>query len=298
VTLDTARFLQNTDNQPQQYDESGWRQIRTGLLVVAIGYGVLILGSITSGALVRLAISGKYLPSPGEEQDLQNLYAWLTASSLVVTAICSYSLVMLGQFRCMMYAPPQHCAKEVMYICCQCLLAAAVLNGLGVFLDEGKSFAALKDGWHGVKILNPWSVANSMHLASFVLGVISTLVFSQYLRRVAERFDDSRGAKAVDLNLIFTALIIGGSVGAGLCMGGLKLKGVTLVLPAAAWLSCLIWHLWLVLRIRRCVYDGLRKASEERTPILPTGTMHTSTLSGLHRRVSQTATEGEGAWLW
>jgi hypothetical protein len=298
MTLDTARFLQNTDNQPQQYEESGWRQIRTGLLIVAIGYGVLILGSITSGALIRLAISGKYLPSPGEEEDLQKVFTWLTASALVVTAVCSYSLVMLGQFRCMMYAPPRHCAREVMYVCCQCLLVAAVLNGLGVYLDEGKTFAALQDGWHGVRRPNPWSVANLMHLASFVLGVISTLVFSLYLRKVAECFDDSRGAKAVDLNLVFMGLIIGGSAGACLCMGGLKLKGVTLVWPAAAWLLCLIWHLWLVLRIRRCVYDGLRKASEERIPILPTGTMQTSTVSGLHRRACQTATGGEGAWLW
>jgi hypothetical protein len=298
MPLDTARFLQDPDNHPQQYDESGWRQIRTGLLFVAIGYSALILGSIVSGALIRLALSGQYLPSPGEEEDFQKQLALLVASSLVVTAVCSYGLVMLGQFRCMMYAPPRHCAKEVMYVCFQCLFVAFVLNGFGVYLDEGKTYAALQDGWPGVRILNPRSVANYMHLASFVLGIVSTLVFSQYLRKVAECFDDCGGVQAVDLNLVFMGLMIGGSVGVYYCVGWLKLKGIPLVWPAAGWLLCLFWQLWLVLRIRRCVHSGLRRAAEERIPILPTGAIQTATLSGLHRRAKETPTGGEGAWLW
>jgi hypothetical protein len=298
MTLETARFLQNTDNGPEQYhDEIGWRQIGAGLRMVSIGYCVLIVGGSVCWALIRLTLSGQTFPSLAEEADQPFVLAWLIASSLVVTAVCSYGLVMLGHFRCMLYAPRRHCAKEVMYVCFQCLLVGSVLNGVGVYLDDGKTFAALQLGWEGVRILNPWSTANLMHLASLVLWVVSALVFSQYLRKVAECFDDRSGVNAVDLNLFFMCLMIGGSVGVCFCVGWLKLKGVTLVWLAAGWVLCLIWHLWLVLCIRRCVYDGLRKDSEEQIPPCPTGAIHTSTLSGLHRRAKETVTEGE-AWLW
>ena len=142
-----------------------------------------------------------------------------------MTAVCSYGLVLSGQWRCLMYAPQRHNAKELMYICFHCLIVGSILNGIGAWLDGGKTYAALQQGWAGLEELDVWSVGNLMQVGSVLLGVAGSLVFSRFLRNVAECFNDRRRARAVDFNLWFMAVMIGVSLGAYFFVRGLTLKG-------------------------------------------------------------------------
>ena len=287
MTLRSARFLQDANDQPLQYHGGpGWRQISAGLWLVAGGYCVLLLGSTLGAALLWLAFTAQ--AAPGVSGDVSNSLLLLAAATLLLTAVFSYGLVLAGQWRCLMYAPQRNSAKELMYICCHCLLLGSVLNGIGAYLDGGKTYAALQQGWAGLHELDAWSAGNLMQLGSILLGVVGSLVFSQFLRNVAECFNDRRGARAVDFNLWFMGLLIGVSVGALLCVRRLTLQADTLPWLVVGWLLCFAWHLWLVLRVRRGVVDGLRKISQERRVVrLPSsgvaGAVLTHTLSGLHR---------------
>jgi hypothetical protein len=286
MTLSSARFLVDKGNPALQYhDEFGWRQIGAGLRIVSRGYCVLLLGSILSGALVWMVLTGRSVFGLGEGPHGDELLLTLTGLTIFLTAVFSYGLVMYGQWRCMLFAPPRNSAKEVMYVCFHCVLVGSVLNAIGAYLDGGKTYAALQHGWEGLQELDPWSASNIMQIASILLGIIGSLVFSQYLRNVAECFSDRRGARAVDFNLWFMGLMIGGSVGAQLCVRQLALKWDTVPYLAAGWLLCFGWHLWLVLRVRRCVENGLLKAAQDRAPGPVAGAVAVlkHTLSGLHR---------------
>ncbi len=211
--------------------------------------------------------------------------------TLVLTAVCSYGLVLSGQWRCLMYAPQRHNAKELMYVCFHCLIVGSFLNGIGAWLDGGKTYAALQQGWAGLQELDGWSVGYLMQVGSVLLGVAGSLVFSRFLRNVAECFNDRRRARAVDFNLWFTAVMIGVSLGAYFFVRGLTLKGDALPWLVSAWLVCFAWHLWLVLRVCRCVSDGLCRVAVQRAVPAPAGgvgAVLTHTLSGL-RRIARNA---------
>ncbi len=192
MSFHSARFLQDVNDQPLQYNGgSGWQQIGAGLQLVAGGYCVLLLGSAVGGALIWLALSG---PAAGDSPSGRNPFPHLAALALVLTAVCSYGLVLSGQWRCLMYAPQRHNAKELMYICFHCLIVGSILNGIGAWLDGGKTYAALQQGWAGLEELDVWSVGNLMQVGSVLLGVAGSLVFSRFLRNVAECFNDRRRA--------------------------------------------------------------------------------------------------------
>jgi hypothetical protein len=287
MSLDSARFLSKSGIKPLPYHGGpGWRQIRVGLHLVAGGYGVLILGGSAGAALVWAALC-----NPGGGPDGHYLLPLFAAMTLVLTAVFSYGLVLAGQWRCLMYAPPRGSAKELIYVCFHCVLLCSCLNAVGAYLDGGKTYAALQRGWGEVEALDLWSAGNLMQLASILLGVVGSLVFSQFLRNVADCFNDRRRVRAVDLNLLFMGLLLGGTAGMHFCVRRLDFKGDSLPWLAGGWLLCFVWHLWLVLGVNRCVADGLRRASLSRTVrIHGAGGMPLShTLSGLRRMAGRGA---------
>jgi hypothetical protein len=112
------------------------------------------------------------------------------------------------------------------------------------------------------------------------------LVYSQFLRSVADCVQARRRARAVDFNLWFMGLLIGGSLGVHFFVHRLSLKADALPWLIAGWLLCFAWHLWLVLSVRRCVVDGLRRVSRPTGKAAPEGgpkTVPLNTLSGVHR---------------
>jgi hypothetical protein len=288
MSLRSAGFLQKMDSRVLQFNALlGWRQISAGLRLVAFGYCALLLGSAVSAVLIWSALSDQPLFGLNTGRDDRNLLPLFLGASLLLTALFSYGLVIAGQWRCLMYAPQRSNAKELIYICFHCLIVGSVLNGIGAYLDGVANYKALQHGWTGLQEIDAWSAGNLMQVGSILLGIAGSLVFSQFLRNVADCFKDRRRARAVDLNLWFMGLLVGGSVGAVICMRQLALRANALPWLAAGWLLCFGWHLWLVLRVRRCVDEGLRHiTAEERAipiPVDGVGAVLTHTLSGLHR---------------
>jgi MFS family permease len=287
MSLRSAQFLKDAENEPLQYNGGpGWQEVSTGLKLVARGYCLLIVGSIVVSLLIWIALTRPPTPGVSEDRDDRNLLLSAAALLCVFTVVCSYSLVLAGQWRCLMHAPERNSAKEVMYVCFICLLIGSGLNVAGAYLDGGKTYAALQRGWVGLEKIDPWSAGNLMLIGSALLGLAGSMVFSQFLRGVADCFNDRRRARAVDFNLWFMGLLIGGSLGTHFLVQRLSLKANALPWLIGGWLFCFAWHLWLVTRMQRCVDEGMRRHGVlcDVQPVSGgAGAISVHTLSGLRR---------------
>src|SRR5262249_32011603 len=185
-----------------QYNtDTGWDAISRGLQLVVFGYFVLIVGSILSMLLIRLGLGdGVVIVNADQSAQSRDTLLVLGVLTLAVTAVCSYGLVLTGQWHCLKYAPQHQHAKELMYICVNCVLLGSVLNVIGAYLDGARTYAALQKGLGEVERLDIWSVGNVLQLCSAGLGLIASLVFSQFLRNVAVCFQDQARVRSVDLH--------------------------------------------------------------------------------------------------
>jgi hypothetical protein len=285
VSLTTVKYLQDASDTPWQFNaETGWQEISRGLGHVVRGYAVLIGGSVLGTGLLWLALDGDTLAA-AKELDRESVLA-LGVLTLGLTALMSYGLVLAGQWRCLMYAPGRQNAKELMYLCLNCVFLALALNVMGVILAGGQSYAVLKEGWDGVERIDCWSVGNLAQLASGMLGWFASLVFSLFLRNVASCFNDQARVRSVDLNLALVGLLLGGSGGTLLWVHREASKAQMLPWLVGGWLLCFAWHLWLVNSVRRGVNDALSRQAS--VSVLPTpdrtvGGLALQSLSGLRR---------------
>jgi hypothetical protein len=125
-----------------------------------------------------------------------------------------------------------------------------------------------------------------LQLGSAVVGLLASLIFSQFLRTVASCFGDRSRVRSVDFNLAFLGLLLGGSCGTFLYVRRLALQAEMLPWLAGGWLLCFAWHLWLVKSVRQSVRNGLQgepKPQEDGTAQAVPATVRLHTLSGLRR---------------
>jgi hypothetical protein len=285
-----AKFVKDADNSALQYNaKSGWQEISKGLALVVRGYCVLIAGGPLAFLCIALACGGgPALLHPSTTQENRDDLLLLGLLMVGLTALLSYGLVLLGQWRCLMYAPERQGARELMYVCLNLVIIASLMNVAGAVLDGARTYAVLRQGAAGVERLNWHGAGPFLQLGSGVVGLLASLIFSQFLRTVASCFDDRARVRSVDFNLAFLGLLLGGSCGTFLYVRQLASKTEILPWLAAGWLLCFGWHLCLVNRVRQSVRNALQEKPEPQrdgngtTQAVPTR-VHMHTLSGLRR---------------
>jgi hypothetical protein len=266
MTLITAKYFRDRSETPPQFNtESGWKAISIGLRAIALGYFFLIVGATIGGLLLGMGLDRGPLAHlvRHSAQETRDSFLLIGILALGATALVSYLLVLAGQWLCLMYAPQRQNSKELMYVCFSLLLFGSLLSAAGVYLDGARLYAALHEGTAELDFKKP---ATLLVLSSVVLGLVSSLVFSQFLRSVASCFQDRARIRSVDLNLGFVGLLLGGSVGTWLCVSRLSFRSEFLPWLVGGWLLCFLWHLQLVSSVYRCVEEGLRRGVEVNGP--------------------------------
>jgi hypothetical protein len=205
---------------------------------------------------------------------------------LLVTGVGSYTLVLLGQWRCLMHAPQRQNAKELMLVCFLCVLVCSACSLIGAVFDGQEIYNALRLGPAGLDQFSLQNTGTVLLLGGALLGVVASLVFSQFLRTLACCFGDERRARQVDFNLAFIGLLLGGSIGAAICFWGVVPRVTILPALAAGWLLSFGWHLLLIVSVRRCIDNALHHVSGLWKAVAPQqaprqAPMHS--LSGLRR---------------
>jgi hypothetical protein len=288
MTLITSKYFTDPSETALHFNtETGWQAVSKGLRLIAAGYFILIGGTIAGLLLLRLGLEdGPAIVAINIRFDDRENLLLLGVLTLGLTAVFSYGFILLGQWHCLMYAPQGHHAKELIYICFNCLLVGSALNAVGAYLDGARTYAALRQGLAEVEKLNPWSPGNLLQLGSAGLGLFGSLVFSQFLRSVATCFQDQGRVRAADLYLSFMGLLLGGSIGTLFFVKRLSFRTEFFPWLVTGWLLCFIWHLYLVRSASRGVDEGLLRSSGVNTTGLSseeTGSIAIHTLSGLHR---------------
>jgi hypothetical protein len=291
--LASEKYLKEVNDTPLQYNhETGWQAISKALKLVVWGYCVLIVGGTLGPLLLWLAIEGKtMLPQLSSTKQDRDTLLLLSVLALGLTALFSYGLVLCGQWRCLMYAPQRQNAKELMYVCLNCVVVASMLNVVGVCLSGPQALAVLSEGWDELGRRETWGAGLLLQVGSAVVGLIGSLVFSQFLRNVASCFNDRVRVRRVDVNLTFVGLLLGGSIGTLFCVESLTSKAVLLPWLAGGWLVCFAWHLLLVKDAGRGVEEGLRKNLGPQSTTIArmdkAGFIAIHSLSGLRRLAKQ-----------
>jgi hypothetical protein len=299
MTMVTARYVETAADSKvvRVNSDTGWRLIGRGLGVVAFGYASLLVGGVFGALLLYEAASGRSVLGQFamDAEGLDDLRL-LGVVVLGAGAVPRVGAVLLGQWLCLMYAPQGGGAKEWIYVCFTCVVMSLGLTVAGICLDGRRVYAALGDGLGGWRQFD-WGDAGVLLLAAGIaLGLVGVLVFTQFLRSLAAGFRDRARVLWVDLNLWAVGVLLGGSAGAtGVAYRLAPEVNLTLWL-AGGWLACFAWHVGVILSVRRCVRDNLRRhdlarASRARIPALGRGDSHS--LSGMHRLARRAAESPE-----
>jgi len=255
-------------DRPAESADVGWNEVGQGLKLVGAGYVLMIAGTCLGLFLAWPAISGKELSgaralSPSEEQ--ASLVAGLVAVG--VATLCSFLLIVAGQWRCLMQAPGNESAKELMYASIICIFSALIMHGFGTYAGGAKNYIALGQGMEGLDKLDFRHGGGALQLLSAALGLLNVLIFSHFLRRIAIHFADRSRVRAVEMLLLFTCLLVGASAGAYLWRHRLPYMSELALGLAVGWLVCLVWHPFLIASIRACIQRGVQRAQPKENPV-------------------------------
>jgi hypothetical protein len=299
VTVSMAKSRKETPETPAQSQrEAGWKGIGTGLALVMWGYGILVAGSILGPVLLWLAVDGaRQFPELERLKGERGTLVLVGALILGVTALLSYGLLLAGQWYCLMSSPLQR-GQGFLCICLTTVILAATLTVFGAIQDGKGTYTALQQGGAELARLNPSSPGSLLLITSAALGLFGSLIFSQFLRCIATRFDDYNRMRSVDFNLTCVGVLLGGSVGAMICAHRFAFRPDVLPWLAGGWLGCIAWHLLLVWSVRACVKEGLAAgfadvvpesapSVEVPVPMAKPGAITMNTLSGLRRLASK-----------
>jgi hypothetical protein len=230
-----------------------WREVRQGLVLALVGY-FLLLGPGLLGLLLLVAENN---PAADwlrlNDEDAEALAQALAG----LGGFGGYALVLVGQWRCLLYAPQGHGAKDVQFACLLCTLLVPPIFVAAHFLGGKATFLALGRGPDGVLDLDLMNGGLILQVAGLLVGLTSVLLFSAFARSLARCMRNDGGARRVNLYFWFVAFLAGGTVGGFLQVRYFRRE----VLPVLAlgWLVCLLWHAWVIRGASRGIGRVLRQ---------------------------------------
>lgn len=226
-----------------------WREVNGGLRLVALGYLVLLLLFLPSVALTWLArrevVAGFHL---GAYHELCHLLGLLGASG---AALLGYVLLLVGQWRCLVFVPRRHGAQELTFVCVLCLLVAP-LAFLAAHLVGGEAPYRLWDeGVAGLGRLDLPAIGGGLQLVGLGLLVLNLVLFTQVMRVLALCLADQDSVRRGEAFLFVVCSLVGATVGAPLAPYADKSGPVIFVVLVLGWLTVLVWQTVLVFSSRR-----------------------------------------------
>jgi hypothetical protein len=285
VGLDTAKYLNNSEDDAAQSlrREAGLPGVAGGLRLVTWGYSLLVVAGALGGGLIWVAASDDTARALGLTPDGRAGFLLAGLAVVGVGGLVAVASVLLGQWRCLMYAPQQQAAKEVMLVCITCL-------GLGSLFSfaAGVAGAVPLFGAHNPQD-PPWLfLGGILGLVGGGAILVGLLAFTQFLRTVAGCLRDRTGARGADVALGLAGLLIGATAGAFFCLDPLDPDSTSGLWLAGGWGLWLLSHLWLASHVRRALRAELLRMADpepaQASEVRP-GSVKTLTLSGMRRLV-------------
>jgi hypothetical protein len=140
--------------------QARWKEVRKGLKQVVLGYCFLVILGVPGLVLLFLtqALSTNPLPALTPKQVL-----WLGWILTGTGMVFMFSLLLMGQRRCLNHAPQLHGSREWTFTCLLCTLVCAACLGISWGFGDTDNFKPSLTSWNpGVitpfgKLLNYYS---------------------------------------------------------------------------------------------------------------------------------------------
>jgi hypothetical protein len=218
---------------------------------LGLGMVMLSLSGLADGATPGVAKAANARPS--------NFSLWLFylgLGILSVIGLISYTIIVGGQFRCMMGAAERHGARWCMFVCIAC-----------VFFGPAFEFASGVASWQQVQELhkNPHAISEFrlnplgqwLHVIGFVINMAYPICFVLFLRAVTVCLRSETHALLVTVFLVLALGLV-----AATCYvlyehppGGKPIPPAHLLLLAAAWAVTTVLYIGLIAVVRGCIHS-------------------------------------------
>jgi hypothetical protein len=216
-----------------------WKEIRSGLRLTLLGYGVLLVLALLGGGLVWLSQSPR-LPQFQKYVALSQEWTARLGWVLVATGVAlAYLAVLAGQSRCLQNASSRQGAKEFLFTCLLAGLASPVCL-LAAFLLGSDPRSLFVEGVRPGDLLRFFQGPGALYLAGLTLLLLNFLLFAGFLRMVAKNVAPARLPWVVGLFWL-AAFLVGMTAGTSFMPHAEVWQWL-----AAGWGVCLLWHVFLV----------------------------------------------------
>ena len=281
------RYGDALDDVPRQRD-TGWSEVSHGMRQVALGWVLVLAGSVLGGALLWLGSAGyPKVMRLGKDAPEEGDLLLVGVGVLGVSLIMGCGAILIGQWRCLMHAPQRQGAKELMLVCVTCVLVGALLILVAPFLGGVLNPQTLRQGLNveelrGLERLQIFRAEKLLALVGVCLILLNGVIFTQFLRTVADCFAGRRAVLGADLFTLFVGLLAGGSVGVFFCAHELSFKSNLVLAATAGWVAGVVVHALLIAGVRRCIGRGAPSAADAPALAYVPGSIVPSPPSGLH----------------
>jgi hypothetical protein len=237
--------------------EVGWGDVTQGLTGVLVGYCTLFLGTAIGFGMMYLSLSGLADGSPQKGARPSNFSYWmlyLGMGILSVIGFIAYTIIIGGQFKCMMGAAERYGARWFMFACIACL-----------FFGPAFHFASGIANWQALQELkkNPGAVREFqlnpmgqwLQLIGFAISMLYPLCFVLFLRAVALCLRADLHAKLVTTFLVVatSAVAATGWVLYKHPPGGRPIPPEHALMILVGWGAILLLYAGLIMVMRGCI---------------------------------------------
>ncbi len=239
-----------------QRQDSGWAELSDGMRQVAVGWGLLLAGSVLGGTVLWLGTAGyAYVQRWGNTAE-RGAILLLGVVILGLSAVMGSGSILVGQWRCLMHAPERKRAKELMLVCITCVFVGSLLTVVAPFLGGVLNYQTLQQGIsvQGLNGLERFRIFRGEKLLALVgvsLFLLGCLLFTQFLRAVADCLQRQSSVRNSDFFTLFMGVLVGGTAVAFLCVPEFTFRSNLLQAVAACWLLGIAWHVALISGVRK-----------------------------------------------
>src|SRR5262249_765971 len=191
--------------------ELGWTEVRRGLGLILRGYFLIIGGAILLGTAIAVVIMLDPKDRAKIPWQVREVGPFLGLALFGILCLYAYGCIIVGHWRCLMNVPERRGARWLMFACLTGILAGPALN-FAAGCTGVQTQPKIERGLDGIKDVKYTTEGAVMQIGSIGVALLGNVLFILFLRAVARCFEDSGRVLVVHLYLIFTALLLAGTV--------------------------------------------------------------------------------------
>jgi hypothetical protein len=250
--------------------ETGWGEVASGLTKVLFGYGFMFLGTCIGFGLV--VISMYNLTDPAEmgkkvanaanaKPNLAGLWClYLGLGILSVIGLISYTIIIGGQFRCMMGAVERNGTRWFMFLCIACLFFSPAFH-LASGIANWEALRELRHNPRRIETFQLNPMGQWLQLIGFGIGMLYPLFFTLFLRATAVSLKADAHVLLINIFVTMSASLVAAT---GYVLfehrpGTTPVPEQQAMMIGLGWGVALLMYVSLIAMTRVCIYTTMSK---------------------------------------